>query len=86
MENLTSNFSLIAGILSIAMIIAFFIMASRLGNILKILEFFRDIELKKPEHWFTFQCENCKKDIKTNTFNKGGTINCPECKRITRVP
>lgn len=81
-----SNFSLITVILAIAMIITFFVMASKLGSILKILEFFRDIELKNPEHWFIFKCDKCGKDIKTSVINKGRQMNCPECKAINRIP
>lgn len=81
-----STIGVIGALIGIALIITVFVISSRLGSILKILEFFRDIELKNPEHWVTFKCDKCGKDIKTSVINKGRMINCPECKAINRIP
>ena len=48
MYDITSNLGVLDAILSIVMIIVFFIMAGKIGKILNILEFFRDIKLKNP--------------------------------------
>jgi hypothetical protein len=59
MYDITSNLPLLDAILTVIMIIVFFVMASKISKILNILEFFRDIELRKPENWFSLKCEKC---------------------------
>jgi predicted Zn-ribbon and HTH transcriptional regulator len=84
MYGLESSGSLLVAIIGIAMIIVFFVMASKLSKILDILEFFRDIELKNPENWSQIKCEKCGKEFRVSKALKG-TVNCPECKSITRI-
>jgi hypothetical protein len=80
-----NDYLILGAIISIALIITFFVIAYRLGKILNILEFFRDIELKNPENWITIKCEKCSKEFKVAKTVKG-TINCPECKAVNRIP
>jgi|AntAceMinimDraft_16_1070373.scaffolds.fasta_scaffold62286_3 Zn finger protein HypA/HybF involved in hydrogenase expression len=80
-----SNDGLIVGvIISLIILITFFVMANRLRKILNILVFFRDIELRKPENWFQMKCEKCGKEFRVSKALKG-TINCPHCRTINKV-
>ena len=84
MYDLNSSPGLIAVILAIAMIITFFVIAIRIGKILNILEFFKDLALKDPENWITIKCEKCGKDFRVaKTIT--GAINCPSCKGINKI-
>jgi uncharacterized C2H2 Zn-finger protein len=51
-------------------------MSSRIKDILKILEFFKDRELKNdPDYWHNLKCEKCGKDFRVaKSYNKS-TIN-----------
>jgi predicted Zn-ribbon and HTH transcriptional regulator len=75
---------ILAAILIIAMIIAFFIMASKLSKITNILEVYSEVEFKKPEYQKMVKCEKCGKEFSITVIQKG-SVNCPECKSITRI-
>jgi len=79
-----NDYLILAGLLSLVLIVTFFVMANRLGKIKDILEFFQEIELRKPENWTTMKCEKCGKDIRISKAMKG-TVNCPECKTINKI-
>ena len=84
MYELNSSPGLIAVILAIAMIITFFVIANRIGKILNILEFFKDLALKDPDNWINIKCEKCGKDFRVaKTIT--GAVNCPICKGINKV-
>ncbi len=84
MYGLESSGSLLVAIIGIAMIIVFFMMSARLKKISDILEAYSDVEFKKPEYQKTVKCEKCNKEFNVNLIQKG-TVNCPECKSITRI-
>jgi Zn finger protein HypA/HybF involved in hydrogenase expression len=84
MYGLDSSVNLIVVIIGVTMIIVFFMMSSRLKKISDILEAYAEIEFKKPEYKKTVKCEKCNKEFNVNIIQKG-TVNCPECKNITRI-
>jgi len=80
-----SDFDILTGLIGLIVLIVFFVIAYRLKKLVRIAEFFRDIELRKPENWKQMKCEKCGKEFKVSKALKG-TINCPECKAINRIP
>jgi hypothetical protein len=81
----TDNVTLIAAVISIIVLITFFVMASRLKRIMEAIEGLAELEFKKPENRKSIKCENCEKEF-TVSIVKKGTINCPNCRTITRIP
>jgi hypothetical protein len=65
------NISLIQLILDICILIAFFVAVIKIGKIYQILRFFRDIELRKPENWYSMKCAACGRELKVSkaTYN-----------------
>lgn len=84
MYGLESSGSLLAAIIGLAMIVVFFMMSARLKKISDILEAYSSVEFKKPEYQKSVKCEKCSKEFNINIIQKG-TVNCPECKNITRI-
>ena len=78
--------SLIAIIIGLVVLVAFFILVNKVGKIYDILKIFKDMELKKPENRKTIKCEKCEAEISVSIFSKGELINCPKCKVLNRVP
>lgn len=76
---------ILIAILVIIMIIVFFVMSGNIGKIRSILEFFRDIELKKPENWLQVKCEKCGHEFKASKALKK-FVHCPNCKTINKLP
>jgi hypothetical protein len=64
-------FAFIGAIISIIMIITFFIMASRLKKIENILDVLMQLELKKPENKRQIKCETCGKEYSISILKKG---------------
>jgi Zn finger protein HypA/HybF involved in hydrogenase expression len=81
----TDNFSLLAGIISIIILVTFFVMAARLRRIMDAIESLAELEFKKPENRKTIKCEKCENEF-TVSIAKKGTINCPKCKTIVKIP
>jgi protein-arginine kinase activator protein McsA len=82
MDALGSTFTtigILGFILSVLMIITFFVMASRLKKIENILDVLMQLELKKPENKKQIRCEKCGKEYSVSTM-KRGYFNCAECK------
>jgi DNA-directed RNA polymerase subunit RPC12/RpoP len=75
---------LVAGIISIIMIITFFIMASRLKSIESLLDTLTQLELKKPENKKTVKCGNCGKEFFISILKKG-SYTCPDCKNTIQI-
>ena len=84
MNELNSFSGLLAAILALAMIITFFVIANRIGKILNILEFFKDLALKDPDNWINIKCEKCGKTFRV-AKTISGAVNCPGCKGINKV-
>ena len=85
MENyLGSPITLLAAIISIAMIVVFFMMYGKLKIMSDILEAYSEVEFKKPEYQKTVKCEKCEHEFSVSIVKKG-SINCPNCKTITRI-
>ena len=80
----STDFTLTA-ILSLILIITFFVMASRLKRIMEAIEGLAQLEFRKPENRKSITCTNCAKEFDISIAKKEGTINCPHCKRITRI-
>jgi LSD1 subclass zinc finger protein len=78
------TYLILAGILSLILIITFFIMANRLKRILDILELFKDTYIKTNEiASFYIKCTKCGKEFKAP---KGKSlVNCPECQTVNLV-
>jgi Zn finger protein HypA/HybF involved in hydrogenase expression len=79
------NVTLLAGIISIIIIITFFVMAYRLKRIMDAIEGLAELEFKKTENRKTIKCEKCENEF-TVSIVKKGTINCPKCRTIVRIP
>lgn len=71
--------------LGIAIIVTFFVIASRLGSIKDILKTLLDLELKKPENRITISCEKCKENFTVSKLRKGELVSCPNCKELNRA-
>jgi ssDNA-binding Zn-finger/Zn-ribbon topoisomerase 1 len=80
----TDNVTLVAGILSLILIITFFLMAVRLGKISDYLEALLEIEERKPENRKQVTCPECKKDFSLG-ITKKGFMTCPECKKSIKI-
>ena len=79
------NVTLLAGIISIIILITFFVMAYRIKRIMDAIEGLAELEFKKPENRKTIKCEKCENEF-TVSIVKKGTINCPKCRTIVRIP
>ena len=80
-----NSFSSLEAILRIALLVIFVIAALKIGKILRILEFFRDVELRKPENWQEITCEKCSGKISVSKAETG-SVKCPHCGIINRIP
>jgi hypothetical protein len=75
---------LVVGIISLIMIITFFVIAARLKNIYFILDFFYKLESGKPENQKLIKCEKCGKEFHISIAKKG-VMNCPHCRQVIRL-
>jgi|BarGraNGADG00312_2_1021985.scaffolds.fasta_scaffold01224_7 hypothetical protein len=75
----------IVSVISLIIIITFFVMASRLLSIKNTLKTLLDLELRKPENRVNITCENCPEVYSVSILRKGELINCPKCKHPNRV-
>jgi len=75
----------IVSVISLIIIITFFVMASRLLSIKNTLKTLLDLELRKPENRVNITCENCPEIYSISILRKGELINCPKCKHPNRV-
>jgi predicted Zn-ribbon and HTH transcriptional regulator len=80
----TDNFTILAGLISLIIIVTFFVMASRLKRIMDAIEGLAELEFKKPENRKPVKCPKCENEF-TVSIMKKGTINCPKCKSIISV-
>ena len=78
--------SMITIIISLAVLICFFILVTKVGKIYDILKIFKDMEMKKPENRMSFKCEKCGEEMSISIFSKGELVNCPKCEALNRVP
>lgn len=79
-----SLINLILGVISIIMIITFFVMAARLKKIENILDILKQIELKKPENQRQLKCKKCGKEFFVGVL-KHGIVSCPDCKTTESI-
>lgn len=70
---------IVSVILSLILLITFFVMAHRLKRIINVLVFFQRIENRKPENWIQIHCKNCHHEFKVSKGGKDKVI-CPKCK------
>lgn len=76
----------LVGILSLILVITFFVMAYRLKRIMVAIEELTKLEISKPESHETIKCEKCGKDFDISiTKNKEELIDCPHCKNLQRI-
>jgi hypothetical protein len=80
-----AGMGLIVSVISLIIIITFFVMASRLLSIKNTLKTLLDLELRKPENRVNITCENCPEVYSVSILRKGELINCPKCKHPNRV-
>ena len=71
-------------LLSICILIAFFVAVSKISKIYDTLVFFRDIELKKPENWFDQNCIKCSKAFRVSKAMRN-TVKCPHCGAVNAI-
>lgn len=71
-------------ILSICILIAFFVAVNKISKIYDILVFFRDLELRKPENWYDQNCEKCGKGFRVSKAMKD-PVKCPHCGAINAI-
>jgi protein-arginine kinase activator protein McsA len=79
-----STSGLLMIILLIIIIAAFFVITSKLSKILDLLEFFKDIEQKRPDNWEHIKCKNCGKEFEISKALKG-TFSCSNCNSTIRI-
>lgn len=82
----TNTIVIIAGIISLITLITFLIMASRIRDIFKILNFFYKMEMAKEENWFTFPSPKCNENVKVLRQYEDFSVKCPHCKEEVAVP
>jgi predicted RNA-binding Zn-ribbon protein involved in translation (DUF1610 family) len=80
-----SKVIILAGLISLIIIIVFLVMAAKINKIANILEFFKDLELKKLENWIIFPCEKCGKEVKVFRTERG-VRTCPHCGNVITIP
>jgi hypothetical protein len=80
------SMGLLTGIISLVILITFFVMASRLLSIKNSLKTLLDLELRKPENRIEVTCEQCKEVYSVSILRKGELIKCKKCKQTNRVP
>ena len=61
----------IVSVISLIIIITFFVMASRLLSIKNTLKTLLDLELRKPENRVNITCENCPEVYSLSILRKG---------------
>jgi Zn finger protein HypA/HybF involved in hydrogenase expression len=76
----------IATVISLIIIITFFVMASRLLSIKNTLKTILDLELRKPENRVNCTCAKCQEIYSVSILRKGELVKCPKCKELNRVP
>ena len=76
----------IVSVISLIIIITFFVMASRLLSIKNTLKKLLDLELIKPENQVNCTCDKCHEVHSVSKLLKGKLVNCPKCKEPIRVP
>jgi hypothetical protein len=81
----TDNFTILAGLITLIIIVTFILMASRLKRIMVSIEGLADLEFKKPENRKSVKCGKCENEF-TVSIVKKGTINCPKCRTIVSIP
>jgi len=74
----------IVSVISLIMVITFFVMAFRLKKIQHYLQFFYEIESNKPENQKKVKCDKCEKEF-TVSIAKKGIFNCPHCMNVIRL-
>jgi len=52
---------------------------------MEAIEGLAELEFKKPENRKTIKCEKCENEF-TVSIVKKGTIICPKCRTIVRIP
>jgi len=77
--------SFIIGILSIIIIITFFVMSYRLGKIKEGIEKLYKLESMKPDSMVKVKCDKCNKEFTSSIINKGKLVECPECKNPIKI-
>lgn len=77
---------LIVSLIGIIVLITYFVMAARLGRIMRAIETMNHLELLKPENRKTIQCEKCKDELLISIMEEKGTFKtCPNCKALFRI-
>jgi len=75
------SIGILTGIISLAILITFFVMASRLLSIKNSLKTLLDLEYRKPENRIEVTCEQCKEVYSVSILRKGELIKCKKCKQ-----
>ena len=75
---------LIPIIISLIIIITFFVMAFRLRKIQEALEKLVKLEYSKPESQRIIKCDKCGKEFNVSIVKDGLLTDCPECKNPVR--
>lgn len=75
---------LFAGLLSIIILITFFVMANRLRRIMNATEKLIEYEYLKPENRKIIPCDKCGEGVSVSNIQHG-LVNCPKCKNPVRV-
>jgi predicted Zn-ribbon and HTH transcriptional regulator len=71
-------------ILSLIILITFFVISYRLGRIADYLRTLVRYEERKPENQKQIKCEKCGKEFIVGVLLKGN-YKCPECKNLVKV-
>jgi len=78
-----NDYTILAGLIGLAALITFFVMAFKLSKIARIAEMFQNAYLTGSENMINVKCDKCGKEFKAS--KELSVVNCPECKAINRV-
>ena len=80
-----ADIGLLGILLSIIVLITFFVMSSRLGSIKETLKTLLNLELQNPVNRIIVECSKCKEKYSVSVLRKNELVNCPKCKESNRV-
>ena len=86
MGEVATDISIVVFLISLIIIITFFIMASRLKSIKETLANILKLELRKPENRIDITCAKCKEVYSVSALRKGERVKCKKCNELNWVP
>jgi hypothetical protein len=75
---------IVSAILGLIVLIASFVISSRLIRMVRVLEFFQRLENRKPENWTQIKCKKCHFEFRASKGSKS-KVSCPKCKTFNSL-